>query len=372
MTIMLVISLILLLSACQSKDDRLVSHFDVDNKNPLSREDYSITKPKKLMHDVKLESVYGWLDKNSILYGARQKGEKQSELMVYHAKTGKQEVFYRPNGEIINVSISPSKKFILIHTSAGTHKAHLDFLNSNGQKQFAVSIESAEVDFSWNPFNDGRLFLTAFSADWSYRTYLIDIMDEKLESIDLPQPFAQWASKSKLLYLDWDDNERALTAPLSEYDLDNEKTRTHMLGVIAFQQVNDALMAIQVKGEKPDEANYTFFTNDKTHISSFSVPLLRNFSEWVIPKYDYSQKTHSFYTFVPEKTGDANQYDGKFNLIEFNWETGKTEYLFKGMENQPISCSPDGNLCLYGHQLERIINLKEKKIYQLFKPGKDE
>jgi hypothetical protein len=37
----------------------------------------------------------------------------------------------------------------------------------------------------------------------------------------------------------------------------------------------------------------------------------------------------------------------------------------EGMENEPLDCAPEGTYCLYGYQLEKLIDLQEKQILDL-------
>ncbi|MFD6440430.1 hypothetical protein ACFWDG_11595, partial [Peribacillus sp. NPDC060186] len=72
-------------------------------------------------------------------------------------------------------------------------------------------------------------------------------------------------------------------------------------------------------------------------------------------------------TFIPNESKDADQYEGRFTLTKLNWEKGTQEELMKDMENEPLSCSLDGSLCLYGYQFEKIIDMKTHQIQRLFK-----
>jgi hypothetical protein len=54
-------------------------------------------------------------------------------------------------------------------------------------------------------------------------------------------------------------------------------------------------------------------------------------------------------------------YAGGFQLIAFDSETGAKEVVIEGMENTPISCSPNGKACLAGFYLEELIILDSKE-----------
>lgn len=66
-----------------------------------------------------------------------------------------------------------------------------------------------------------------------------------------------------------------------------------MLDVIHFKKMKQALMTIQVETEKRDRGTYAFYDSANKPIHSFSVPLLKSFSDWVIPSYDFIEKTRN-------------------------------------------------------------------------------
>ncbi|WP_160118443.1 hypothetical protein [Bacillus sp. V59.32b] len=363
MNILAVISLFLLISACQPQAKPVT---DDHNEEVPSRH--------KLLNEEndKFEAALGWLDSETILYSVKQDENQPPQLKVFNRKTGKQEIFYQPEAAIVNVSISPSRNYVLVHTSSSPHKANIDILKQDGTKEYSVAIPSDELDFSWNPYEDGILFLTSFSEDWSFTSYVLDTKKKAIAPLDFPQPFAQWAGKEELLYVDWKKEDPDLRAPLISLNIKNQKKETVMLDVVHFQKIKNGLMAIQVESEKPDQAEYKFYNGKKEQVSSFSVPHVNTFSDSMIPFYSFDDKKNTFYTFTPESAFTGDPYQGTFKLIEYNWETGKKKEVLKEMENAPLSCSSEGSWCLYGHQLESVINMQEKKVYPLLKARNDE
>lgn len=144
------------------------------------------------------------------------------------------------------------------------------------------------------------------------------------------------------MFLDWNREEPALTAPLERKALNDDGVESLMLDVIHFKKMKQALMTIQVETEKQDRGTYAFYDETNKPIHSFSVPLLKSFSDWVIPSYDFIEKNKEFITFIPNESKDVDQYDGRFTLTKLNWEKGTQEELMKDMENEPLSCSLDG------------------------------
>ena len=126
-------------------------------------------------------------------------------------------------------------------------------------------------------------------------------------------------------------------------------------------------MTIQDESEGHNQAVYSFYKDNGELLSAFKVPHLKNFSDWLIPYFAADEKNSKLLTFVPEKAGMADQYNGTFHLNSFDFSSGKKEDVMGGLSNEPISCAAGGRWCLYGFQFEKVIDLEKKKIKSLFK-----
>ncbi|WP_142919903.1 YqgU-like beta propeller domain-containing protein [Peribacillus glennii] len=359
----------LLLSACEPVKDRTIDKLDDIDAKPI----YQKEIPKPISEEnMQVEAVVGWLDSDLILYSAKPFGSELQQLMVFNLKSGKQEIFYQPIAPIVNVSISPSKDFVLVHTSSSAKKAAIHILTNDGTEEYTAVIASEELDYSWNPYEKGVLFLTSFFEDWSFTNYKIDTKQKSIVALDFPQPFAQWEERGRLMYLDWGKNDLGATAPLISMDIMSRKKETIMLDVLQFHKLKEGFMAIQVTSEKPNQAVYKFFDGSNKQMFSFTAPRSGSFSETAVPYFTFNEATHSFYTFVPDMDAKAGKFGEPYELIRVNYRTGDKMTLLKEAENAPITCSPEGSWCLYGHQQEKLIKMKDKKIYSLIETRKDE
>lgn len=364
----LFISTILLITACEPSKDLSKPVNDTEKEHSQSKLETSVSNLKVPTAETeKIEAIYGWLDSKTILYSVKRDGSKISQLMAWNLETNDTSVFYQPAFAFSEVSISPSGTHILVSSFTSSGKASITILDKTGNPLYSVSIPAYELAYEWNSYQDGMLFLSSFYEDWTYSSYVLNPDDQTMETLDFPQPFAQWAGEKELMFLDWDKEEPALTAPLERKALNGDGADSLMLDVIHFKKMKQALMTIQVETEKQDRGTYAFYDSTNKPIHSFSVPLLKSFSDWVIPSYDIIEKNKEFITFIPNESKDADQYEGRFTLTKFNWAKGTQEELMKDMENEPLSCSLDGNLCLYGYQFEKMIDMKTHQIQRLFK-----
>ena len=77
-------------------------------------------------------------------------------------------------------------------------------------------------------------------------------------------------------------------------------------------------------------------------------------------------RREKFLTFQPLRSGEADLYDEKFQLVSYPLEgNGEGKIILDQAENEPLSCSPDGKFCLYGFYMENLLNVQTKEIIPL-------
>lgn len=363
--VLLLISPFLLLTACEPVNDLQ----DQANKNPDVQDQISIDNLNLKEEDAsEIEAIYGWLSSDTILYSKRLKNEDLPQLMTWNLKSNEHRIFYNPTAPISAVSISPSKSYVLVSTTL-EEKVQNNILNANGDPVYSVSMPAFDITYEWNVYKEGVLFLSNFYEDWTYNSYIVNAEKQTTKMIDHPEPFAQWDSAQGMMFLDRKKGESTLSAPLVRKKLNEEKMDSIMLDVVHFKKMKKTLMTIQMNTEKLNRATYSFFNEKYKPITTFTVPFLNSNSDWKIPAYDFNEQRGEFFTFVPEKSINAGQYSGNYTLIKFNWITNKKVEILDHIKSEPLSCSPNGNLCLYGYRFDKVIDVKNHKIVRIFMPS---
>lgn len=315
----------------------------------------------------KFDRAIGWLDNKTIVYVSNV--NQGSNVYKYNLFTGRSTLLYKSKYPIVEVFISPSRERILIHSSNSSYKGMITILTANGKELVSKTIKSFELAFEWNPYNENLLLVSSFTEKWDFHTYILKIQDKELSEFQLAEPFASWLTEDELIYLDWDANHSSLLAPLKKVKYGSGKIKTIMTGLIQAKAYRDNLMTIGLSQESDDNGVYTFYSNQMKLKSSIIVPLLSSYSDWLVPYFEFHPEDKLFYTFRPKASGDANTYSGGFEFISFDIETREETVILENVENEPISCSPDGALCLYGNQLEKIIDVKNHLVLSLLKNG---
>ncbi|MBS4194680.1 YqgU-like beta propeller domain-containing protein [Lederbergia citri] len=327
-------------------------------------EDINMEQPKPLkVERGSFEKVYGWLDDQTILYSYVMEGNYY--LTSYNIFGGNQESIFTSDAPIMNVLIHKNTEKLFIHTSQYSHSANIYFTDYKANIEFSTEIDSYELVYEWNEMNPSLMLLTAFFEDWSYNVKLINSETGSVENIEDVQPFLKWYDDKQILEQDWKENEVSFFAPVLKKSListtDSEKIFDK---VFRFDTFNDHFMTIKVEEENKEEIKYSFYDSKLKEISHIAFPNLTQYSDWLIPYYTFN-KNDTFLTFAPKKHDSADHYNEGFELVSIDIKQHKKNVLFNDLENKPIMCSNEGDLCLYGYQYEQLLNIKTGKQFPL-------
>lgn len=308
------------------------------------------------------QKVSGWLDGHTILYIAQN--NENSSLHSHHLGTGKDIMLFKRNMPIITAEISPDRKYILVH-HAGSNEGSITILDTSGNELFSTNIVSYELSFEWNPFNSSLLLVSAFSEDWDFKTYLLDVKQKKLMDFELPEPFARWISEDELAFQQWDPDGLALQAPLMSISINETEQKKVLSDLYQFDSLEKYLLSVRVEEADSENIQYTVYSKGFKAIADLKIPALTSFSGWLVPFYSLLSEEKDLIYLRPLNNGEADVYEGGFDLIRFDLDSNKEEVIHSGLANEPIACSPAGSLCLFGLQFEKLLNLETKEIIEL-------
>lgn len=293
----------------------------------------------------------GFLDEQTILY--LTENSMGTRLYSYQLHTGEKKLLLDGEHPVVSVSISPSRSFIFVHSSLSTNKALVSILNQNGELLFSEEIASTELAMEWNPFNEEIILLSAFTEDWDYTVYEMNIETQALIEIEVPQPFAYWLNENELVYLDWEDSPSLVTT-VKRYNINNRQIEPLFSNLYLIDSFGEVMMTVAVDEEQQSNAVYRFYTPTLEERFSFTHPHLSLYSGWLVPYYDFNVKNQVFTVFQPHYSTEADIYQGGFQLVAYDVGAGSREVLVDQMENQPITCSPNGTYCLMGYYFESL------------------
>lgn len=308
--------------------------------------------------------VGGWVTEQQLLYITNL--EQSSTVYLYDLITGKSKSVYKSEVPIVSMQLSPSKKFILIHSSPSTYEGMVTIISFDGEELLKQSFASFELSFEWNPFNESQVLVSAFNDDWTYDMQLMEIEGPEVTELTLSQPFNQWVGNEEIAFINWNDTHPTLTSPLMTQNLKTQEVKTIFSDVVQFSAYRDVLMTITVDANDKAKSIYSFYGEDIKQLFSFTIPHLTTFSGWFVPFYDLNEKGR-FIIFQPVKSGDADAYSDGFQLVSYDLNKGSSNLIMEGLKNEPVLLSPSGQALLYGNKFEKLIDLSTKKIFEIVK-----
>ncbi|MGN7402271.1 hypothetical protein ACTHO0_20655 [Cytobacillus praedii] len=309
-------------------------------------------------------SVSGWLNNEEIVYITNV--GLGSHVYTYNIFTGKNQLIFESESPVASVIVSPSGKRLLVHTAPTSFEGIITIIDQNGKEIMSERMEAFDFAFEWNPYDEDQLLLSSFTESWDFSSYQMNLKDKKLIPMQLKEPFAGWKSKDELVYLDWGQEEALLFAPLKQRSIFSEQDKTILDKIYYMKAIKSLIMTITVPSDKINESAYTFLSSDLNKLAVLNIPHLTRFSDWLIPYFDFDERDH-FYTFAPLYSSEADTYAEGFQLLSLNIKDGEKTVVFENLENEPLSCSPNGSHCLYGFYFEKLINMDSKEIMPIIK-----
>ncbi|MFD2446052.1 hypothetical protein ACFSO7_19010 [Bacillus sp. CGMCC 1.16607] len=305
----------------------------------------------------------GWLNNDEIVYMTNS--PDSTKLYRYHLKMGMNQLLYKSQFPIVSAMISPDRKNILIHTSPTTYEGNVTVLSIEGENLYSEKFPSVEIVIEWNQNDPNQLLITTFKEDWSFTNYFLYLDKKELRQSSLRKPFAKWTGKDELAFLDWDENDISLVAPLVQINGKNDEEILEE-ELIHFDTFFDKKFTVQIN-QAEQQAIYKIDDDRNNLHNSYKVPVLTNYSGWLIPYYGLIDDQQHFLTMLPLESKEVDQYREGFQLVSFDLTSNKTEVILDHTENVPFTCSPNGKLCLIGYQLDQLLQLENHSLISLIR-----
>ncbi|PLS15245.1 hypothetical protein CVD28_23235 [Bacillus sp. M6-12] len=355
--------LFVLLAGCETENKKMTGEIGVQKANSKN-ESQELIEPVKLKSAV-FDRFIGWTSNTTAIFITKETENHSFEVREYDIWNGKENVLYSKKNPIITVSISPRKSFLLIHTSSSPEKADIEIISRDGHSLYGASISSSEISFEWNMNDEEKLLVTSFFEDWTFTNYLLNAKQKTIVPINIPKPFAQWSGPDEFLFMDINKNQQHMEGKLLKKKLYGNEVHEVVKSIIQYRKLNKNLMIIQLDQDKTS-LEYKLIGDSGNTQLLFQKPLTWNNDEPIIPYWEIVEKKRTLLTFLSGDSGEELT-----NLVSFDWNSKQQTVIVENAENAPLQCNPDGNLCLYGYQLEKIIDLHAKKVFDMVEARKD-
>jgi len=308
--------------------------------------------------------VYGWLDNQTIVYSTTL--QNSSNIYTYHLKKGTSTLLLRVESMIDSIHISHSGHYLLIRSTSEASPSKITVITNKGKMVFSEGLENAfDAAVVWNPYDEDKVLISSFTDDWQETTFILSIKTQQMTEVDVANPFSYWISTNKLIYLNLNLKNQSGFTDVVMKDLSNGKEVRLLSDIFQLDSFYRFFLTITADKENVNDVIYSFYNQKVKFEGSITMPGLTSFSDWLIPYYDYNEEKETFISFKPLKSGTAESYTEDFQLIQYRMGSETNTVIMDGLNNEPISCNQEGNLCLYGYFFEKLIDMKNKEIMRL-------
>jgi hypothetical protein len=336
-------------------------------KNVISKQFFSKSsiQPIAITENQDFYSINEWYDEDTIIYSVGE--NKSSSLYLHNLLSGKRDLFYQTNEFINKIQANSDHSLFAVQTLEQSGVGHIRILDKIGKEVFSWDNQIEDLQFMWNPYEPDELVITEFLTYMDFQLLKVNVGTQAVAKIPVNNPFVQWTSKDELGYLNWDQNEPSLDAPLHLFNLKTLKEEEWLESCIMLFTLKDVVITVSLDNNDLNKSLYTFYeSNTRKRLTETYIPVLNTFSEsWWIPSFDFDDNKKIFYYMEPKRAGDISEYNEGYELIALTIDEQKEEVLMTIPNNYPIKLSPDGQRCLIGQQLEQIITISNQQLTNL-------
>lgn len=348
-----IMMLLMIVSGCHPKTPHDVSEppnvTKTEQEKPLTLEEVSRLSISRENFD----RVVGWVTNEEILYVTRQ--QSQSSLRIYHTETGESKEITEILEPIIEVRIHPDLTKLAVVTSSNSLSATIHIFSVVGEKIDELTIESSEMYWDWDSSHNDQLFFSAFYEDWTFDSFVYSSKTKEINRIETTDPFGKWGYDSTIQMINWQENDALSGGSLREV---NSKTMSFQdskdTTIIYVESNRETNLTVRIS-EDQQKFLYTV-TNIKDEKSvMFEMPAISNYSQWVVPEVEWLDDG-TIVTFEAKESGLMDTIPNDFILVQLNHEDNVKTSIWEGLY-EPFTCTPSGNLCLVGVELEGMLEV---------------
>lgn len=312
------------------------------NKGPVEQIDVEEEISEKLIADpAKFHFVAGWLSDTEIVYV--EKDEGFYKVNTFDLNTGETATLHKEKSIVVDVLIHPSKKYLLLHTSANSTSATIKILTTDGIVQDEIGVSSTELAIEWNDLDPSLILLTAFYQDWTFDLFLYKGAESDLSLLPIEDPFPKWYGAEQIItgYVEdhpLDGGKLLLFNPTTE-----EWGDLGVDGVVYFDTYERTLLTVKIN--EAGDALYKLSKLEGTQLSEWTQPAVSNYSEWVVPDVEWTSDNTVFFR-APVTGGQLDELTSPFRLIRE--KEGQQQIVAEEVEAGFLRCSPSGLVCIAG------------------------
>ena len=351
--LILSLSSVLILAACAQ---RLTYPDQPDASEPdlSSGSSFSTISKDEFLYAV------GWLDERTILVALESTGEYG--LYSHDLLTGEEQLIQTFSDRLVFAALSANGQRMLVQvaTQQGNNIMMID-KSGKSLAEFHFS-EGILKGVSWNPTNEGQLFVSVQKTVDRPINYLWDISNG--EWIEMPDTEEMPVWYSENMYLHKKTGTDGISAlVLSDIRLPGKDT-----------VIDREILAYGLEGESVWVVTPSDFNEKELLVISYypllitqgyiSLPHIIDGSGLVIPEFTKGNDSDETFAVIPKQ--EPESVAGiSFELAKVDFSGNVSEMLTEVERMDPILASPDGSYLLYGKRYEHLYDVERNGWIQL-------
>lgn len=303
----------------------------------------------------------GWLDDMTILFAMESNGEYG--LYSHDLDTGEERPIRTFSDRLVFVALSANGRRILVQLASqqGNNLMMIDKAgNALADIRFSDGILTG---VSWNPTNEGKLFLSAKKTVGSLENYLWDLTsDEALTALSVTGEMPVWYSENMYLHREIaTDGVSALV--LSDVRFPGKDTVIDR-AILAYGLEGEAVWVVAASDFNEEELLAVSYYPLLIAQGYVALPRITDGSGLVIPEFKKGNDSDETFAVLP-KQGPEGAARITFELAKIDFSENTSEVLTEVERMAPISVSPEGTYVLYGKRFEYLYDVERNVWIQL-------
>lgn len=302
----------------------------------------------------------GWLDDKTILVALEANGEYG--LYSHDLQTGEEQPIRTFSDRLVYVALSANGRRMLVQvaTQQGNNVMMID-KSGKALAEFRFS-EGVLTNVSWNPTNEGQLFLSVQKTADRPVTYLWDLSREGWTEMPDTEEMPVWYSENMYLHKK-SGTEGASTLVLSDIRSPGEDTVINR-EILAYGLEGEAVWVVTPSDFNEEELLAIAYYPLLIAQGYITLPRITDGNGLVIPEFKKGNDSDATFAVIPKQVPD--DADGIiFELAKVNFSSNAKEVLTEVERMAPLCVSPNGAYVLYGKRYENLYDLERKTWVQL-------
>lgn len=346
-SIILSLASILILTACAQR-------LSYPDQSGVSEQ--SLSSGPNIRSISKDEFLYtvGWLDDTTILLAMGSNGIYG--LYSHDLDTGKERPIRTFSDRLVFVALSTNGRRILVQV-ASQQGNNVMMIDKSGNVLADIRFsEGLLTGVSWNPANEGKLFLSSKKTVGSLVNYLWDLSSEEaLVALSVTEEMPDWYSENMYLQKKT-TNEGVSVLLLSDIRFPGKDTVIDQ-EILAYGLEGESVWVVAPSDINAEELFVVSYYPLLVAQGYVALPCITDGSRLVIPEFRKGRDSDETFALLPKQESDGAA-GISFELAKIDFSENAMEVLTEVERMAPISVSPEGTYVLYGEHYEYLYDVE--------------